>query len=144
MHLDKPFVKSARKKRPHREIFGAFSRRYSYNYILNGRFNPWMDTIWVFFQNQETFSYFQQRAGETPHLPPSCESVSLLLILYLQFLQEIYMIPKIVQVDRASNTDCYGIFLLLLWFCVNQTKSKILGKTENTKKIFVCLHYKYI
>ena len=47
------------------------------------------------------------------------------------------LISKIVQVDRASSADCYGILLLLLWFCVNQTKSKILGKAKNIKDTFI-------
>ena len=46
-------------------------------------------------------------------------------------------ISKIVQVDRASNADYYGIFLLLLWFRVNQTKNKILGKVKNIKDSFI-------
>ena len=37
-HLDKLFVKNTRKKDPTGRCFGAFSPRYSCNYILNGRF----------------------------------------------------------------------------------------------------------
>ena len=47
------------------------------------------------------------------------------------------LISKIVQVVRASSTDCYGIFLLLFRFCVNQTKSKLLGKVKNIKESFI-------
>ena len=50
------------------------------------------------------------------------------------------MILKIVQADRASNTDCYGILLLLLWFCVSQTKSKTLGKVKNIKDALYLKH----
>ena len=43
-HFDKLFVKNTRKKDPAGKNFGAFPPRYSYNYILNGRFKL-MDTI---------------------------------------------------------------------------------------------------
>ena len=51
------------------------------------------------------------------------------------------LISKIVQADRASNADCYDIFSLLLWFPVNQTKSKILGKVKNIKDSFIPSRY---
>ena len=50
-HFDKPFVKN-----------GAFSSRYSYNYIVNGRFNPRMNTIRAFFSKiKALFFDFQKR-----------------------------------------------------------------------------------
>ena len=48
-HFAKHFAKNLRKKSPEGKYFGVFSPRYSYNYILNGDFNPKMDTIWPFF-----------------------------------------------------------------------------------------------
>ena len=47
-HFDKGFVKNTRKRGPTGKHFGIFSPRYSQNYILNGKFNPKMDTIMAF------------------------------------------------------------------------------------------------
>ena len=70
-HFDNHFIKNTRKKGPAGEHLEAFSPRYSENYILNGKFNPKIDTIRVVFsQNQATFFNFQKRAGEAPPPPP--------------------------------------------------------------------------
>ena len=57
--LDKHFVKNTR------NIF-EFSPRYSYNYILNCKFNLKMDTVRVFFpKNQGFFSRFSKKGRGT-------------------------------------------------------------------------------
>ena len=50
-HFDKHFDKKEHfdKKGYAGENFGVFSPRYSQNYIVNGDFNPKMDTIRAFF-----------------------------------------------------------------------------------------------
>ena len=46
-------------KSPTRNNFGIPSPRYSQNYILNGKFNPKMDTIRTFISKIRTFSIFK-------------------------------------------------------------------------------------
>ena len=68
-HFDKLSSKTYEKH------FGAFSPRNSWNHILNWRFNPRMETIRAFFQNQGTFFNFQKRALEASSpSPPSYAS----------------------------------------------------------------------
>ena len=39
------------------------------------------------------------------------------------------LISKIVQMDRASNADCYGIFLLLIMISCKPNKEQSIGKS---------------
>ena len=47
--FDKYFIKKSRKKAPQGKTLEFFSLRYSYNDILNGKFNLRMDIIRTFF-----------------------------------------------------------------------------------------------
>ena len=58
-HFQKDLVKNTRKRGPSGKHFGAFSSIYSQNYILNGKFNPKMDTIRTFISKIRTFSIFK-------------------------------------------------------------------------------------
>ena len=58
-HFQKDLVKNTRKRDPSGKHFGAFSSIYSQNYILNGKFNPKMDTIRTFISKIRTFSIFK-------------------------------------------------------------------------------------
>ena len=53
-NFDKHFVKNTRKRGPTGKQFGNFSPRYSQNYILNGKFNPKMNTIRNFLSKIRT------------------------------------------------------------------------------------------
>ena len=68
-YFDKIFVKKARKKDSAGKRFGAFSPRYSWNYILNGTFNPKMEKLGP-FQNHGSFFDFQKRAREASSAQP--------------------------------------------------------------------------
>ena len=57
-HFDKHSIKNTIIKTPAGKIFGVFSPRYSKNYILNGKFNPKIDTI------RALFSILKKGAGE--------------------------------------------------------------------------------
>ena len=72
-HFDKNFVKNTREKTPQR-ILEIFSFRYSFNYILNGKFNPKIDSF--FFQNQGTLFDFQKKTEDASPYLPSCAPVS--------------------------------------------------------------------
>ena len=70
-HFDKHFIKKSRKKA--RKIFWSFlSLRYSWNYILKGKFNPRIDTIRAFFSKIRTlFLIFKKEQGRfSPSSPP--------------------------------------------------------------------------
>ena len=60
-------------------IFGDFSPRYSQNYILNGKFNLMMNTIWVFFPKSRHFFDFQKGKRGLPSLVRVAEYVSISL-----------------------------------------------------------------
>ena len=55
---------------------GGFLDTLSVVYILNGKFNPKMDTSGPFFPKSEHFFWFSKRVGKASHLPPSCALVS--------------------------------------------------------------------
>ena len=75
-HFDEDFVKNTRKRGPTGKNFRVFSPRYFYNYILNGKFKPKMDTIRAFLSKIRTFfSIFTKDRG-TSSLPHSCAPVS--------------------------------------------------------------------
>ena len=58
------------KKGPRGKYLGVFSSRYSENYILNGKFNPKIDTIRAFFPKiRALFSNFKKEQGRPPSLP---------------------------------------------------------------------------
>ena len=60
-----------KKKGPTGKKFEAFPPRYSWNYILNGRLNPRMDTIRVFFKKIcALFLIFKKKQGNPPTPPP--------------------------------------------------------------------------
>ena len=62
-------------KSPTRNNFGIPSPRYSQNYILNGKFNPKMDTIRAFFPKSEHFFHFSRKGGgRPPSFSSSCTS----------------------------------------------------------------------
>ena len=66
-HFNKVFVKNAKEKAPQANNLETFSPRYSSNYLLNGRFNPSMNTIRVFFSKiRALFSIFKKRQGRVP------------------------------------------------------------------------------
>ena len=66
-HFNKVFVKNAKEKAPQANNLETFSPRYSSNYLLNGRFNPSMNTIRVFFSKiRALFSIFKKRQGGSP------------------------------------------------------------------------------
>ena len=70
-HIDNPFVKITRIKSPNGKNFGAFSPGCSLNYILNGRFNPRMDTLRAFFSKIKAFfSIFKTGQWRPPPSPP--------------------------------------------------------------------------
>ena len=65
-------LKTQVKNIPQENILEYFSSRNYWNYILNGKFNPKMDTIRTFFlQNWGTFFDFQKGQGRPPPTPPS-------------------------------------------------------------------------
>ena len=67
----KHFVKKNRKKGLAGKKLAVFSPRYSWNYILNGKFNSKMDTIWAFFYKiRDFFSIFKIRQGRPPRPSP--------------------------------------------------------------------------
>ena len=69
-HFDKQFDKKLTKTAPQGKILEFFLLDTLKNNILNGEFNPEMDTIRAFFsQNQGTFYDFKKRAGEASLLP---------------------------------------------------------------------------
>ena len=69
-HFDKDYVENSRKRRPTGKNFGAFSPRYSWNVILNRKFNPKMDTFKAFLSKIRTlFSIFKKGMGSLPSLP---------------------------------------------------------------------------
>ena len=75
-HFDTHFVKNTRKGGPTGKNFGVFSPRYSWNYILNEKFNPMMVTIRTFFPKSEHFFQFSKRVREASPLLPSYAPVS--------------------------------------------------------------------
>ena len=52
--FDKHFVKNVRIKGPAGKHFGNIFPRYSQNYILNGKFNPKMNTMRAFLSKMTT------------------------------------------------------------------------------------------
>ena len=67
--FDKHFVKNTRKKTP-RERFWSFFCRYSWNYILNGKFNSRWTEPGLFFPELRYFFRLSKRAGEASFLSP--------------------------------------------------------------------------
>ena len=66
-HFDKHFVKMSRKKGTAGKNFGVFSPRYTQNYILNGKFNPRMDTIMALFSKiRALLSIFKKGQWRSP------------------------------------------------------------------------------
>ena len=71
-HFSKLYVKIKRKKAFAAKNFGAFSPKYSQNYILNGRFNPRMNTIRDFFLKiRALFTILKKGQGRPPPLTSS-------------------------------------------------------------------------
>ena len=65
-HFDKLFVKNTSKKGSAGKHFWGFSPRYYQNYILNGRFNPWMEAIRAYFSKiRALFSIFKKGKGKS-------------------------------------------------------------------------------
>ena len=77
-HFNKHFVKNTRKMASQGNILEFFSPRYSWNYILNGKFNPKMDTIRIFISKIRTLFSIFKKAGEAspPSSTSSCALVS--------------------------------------------------------------------
>ena len=69
-NFDKHFGKNTRKTGPTGKQFGNFSPTYPQNYILNGKFNPKMNTIRTFLSKIRTPFSISKMAGEiSPFLP---------------------------------------------------------------------------
>ena len=102
-HFDKLSSKTQEKH------FGAFFPRNSWNHILNRRFNPRMETIRAFFQNQGTFFNFQKRALEpsSPSLP-SCASEHKHFDKYLR---------KYLKLNSFKMYDTHQVLRLFPLFC---------------------------
>ena len=64
-----------------RAPFGVFSPRYSQNYILNGKFNLWMNTIRVFFCKIRAL-FFAFKKGQGSSSPPLPLNARLIYHLY--------------------------------------------------------------
>ena len=112
-HFDKLFVKNTSKKGSAGKKFWAFSPRYYQNYILNRRFNPWMDAIRAYFSKiRALFSIFKKGKGK-PRSPPSPRCV-----------------PEMI---RTLSLPCYFIrtkkslthFIILMTFAVVLTIRRI-------------------
>ena len=137
-HFDKRFIKSTRKKSPQGK---KFSPRYSWNYILHGKFR-------VFFPKSEHFFQFLKKGrGGLPRLPSCmpvsvaiCASVSLnitkhhwkclnKLIWLCQGSEDVlssYMFNKLSKMSRIINLAGFWIWHGCLckrytefWICLN-------------------------
>ena len=69
-HFNKYFINNSRKKGPTGKNFTVLSPRYSYNYILSGKFNLSMDINGALSKIRALFWIFKKGRGVLPPPPP--------------------------------------------------------------------------
>ena len=110
-HFNRLFVKNTRKNATGKS-FGTFLPRYSQNYTLNRRFNPRMDTIWAFFQNQGTSSRFRHPSIFQFRIRHPWESIKKEMFFHKHRVNsvQLHIYQEYFKFEGQS---------MLIWLCIN-------------------------
>ena len=98
-HFHKNFVKNTRKRDPAGNR--VYFPRYCWNYILNGKFKPKMDTIEAFLSEIRHFLWFLKRQGKLPLFPLVAR-----LWVWLNMHQYLWISLNILENAWINCSDC--------------------------------------